>query len=178
MARSEPSTINHCVAPSVTSRASSLTKDQLQRTDEIKTEFLSREGIYKISSLIDNLGKLNTNTCLSEPVKITLLTRLQAAPSDAISPASSRRSSATTNDQPSEQPQQRPSLSNGNALLTDVLAFNVGRELIVYEYADATQVNHTLIHGRGPVILHSSRISVNRSIIGSTNKTINPHAMI
>ena len=78
MARPEPSNINPCVAASsITSRASSLSKDQFQRTDEIKNEFTSREGNYKISALIDNLGKLGSNNCLNEPVKITLLHRSQ-----------------------------------------------------------------------------------------------------
>ena len=54
-----------------------LTKDSIQRSDEIKTEFTSREGTYKISALIDNLGKIGTSPCLNEPVKITLLSRIQ-----------------------------------------------------------------------------------------------------
>ncbi|CAF4683546.1 unnamed protein product, partial [Rotaria magnacalcarata] len=72
MARTESLNINHCVASSVTSPvSSSLPKDSIQRSDEIKTEFTSREGTYKISSLIDNLGKIGASTCLNEPVKIT-----------------------------------------------------------------------------------------------------------
>ena len=79
MARAETtSNISHTnLASSVNSRTTiQQTKDPLQRSDIIKTEFHSREGLYKISSLIDNLGKIGTNTCLNEPVKITLMTRL------------------------------------------------------------------------------------------------------
>ncbi len=153
MARTESSNINHCVAPTITSRASSLTKDSIQRSDEIKTEFTSREGTYKISSLIDNLGKIGTSTCLNEPVKITLLSRIQTV-FDTNSQTSSRRSSATNNNQNDNLiDQKQSSLSNGNELnqqqngntyLTDILAFNVGRELIVYEFAEATQVEKDL----------------------------------
>jgi len=148
MARTEPSNINHCVAPSITSRASSLTKDSsIQRNDEIKTEFTSREGIYKISSLIDNLGKIGTNTCLNESVKITLLSRIHTI-LDTNSQTSSRRSS-TINNQIENSFEQKQSLTsngielnqqNGNIILTDILAFNVGRELIVYEFTEASQV--------------------------------------
>ena len=152
MARTEPSNISQCVAPSITSRASSLAKDQLQRSDEIKTEFTSREGTYKISALIDNLGKLGTNTCLNEPVKITLLTRLQSVSDPNSSASSSRRSSAGNNHSNAHEhslEHTRSSLSNGvetsaangSLLLTDILAFNVGRELVVHEFAEATQVN-------------------------------------
>jgi hypothetical protein len=138
MARTEPTNINHCVAPSITSRASSLTKDSIQRNDEIKTEFTSREGTYKISSLIDNLGKIGTSTCLNEPVKITLLSRIQT-----VLDTNSRQSSSINN-----IPTENSILSNGtesnqqngNLLLTDILAFNVGRELIIYEFTEATQV--------------------------------------
>jgi hypothetical protein len=148
MARTEPSNINHCVNSSVTSRASSLTKDSIQRNDEIKTEFTSREGTYKISSLIDNLGKIGTSTCLNEPVKITLLSRIQTV-LDTNSQTSSRRSSSTNNNnnnQTENSSEQKLSngielnQQNGNILLTDILAFNVGRELIVYEFTEATQV--------------------------------------
>jgi hypothetical protein len=144
MARTEPSNINHCVPPSITSRASSLTKDSIQRNDEIKTEFTSREGIYKISSLIDNLGKIGTNTCLNESVKITLLSRIHTI-LDTNSQTSSRRSS-TINNQIENSFEQKQSLTsngieqNGNIILTDILAFNVGRELIVYEFTEASQV--------------------------------------
>jgi len=138
MARPEPSNMNSCVAASsIPTRPTNFNKDQFQRNDEIKSEFQSREGIYKISALIDNLGKLGTNTCLSEPVKITLLHRSQLI-SNPNSSTSSRRSSSTGN--PIEE--TRTSLtSNGNVLITDILAFNVGRELIVYEFTEATQSN-------------------------------------
>jgi len=146
MARTEPANINHCVAPSITSRASSLTKDSLQRNDEIKTEFTSREGTYKISSLIDNLGKIGTSTCLNEPVKITLLSRIQTVFDTINSQTSSRRSSSINNDHSMEEKQTSVSngselhQQNGNMFLTDILAFNIGRELIVYEFTEATQV--------------------------------------
>ena len=151
MSRTEPTNINHYVAPSITSRgSSSIIKDNIQRSDEIKTEFTSREGTYKISSLIDNLGKIGTSTCLNEPVKITLLSRIQTI-FDTNSQTSSRRSSSTNNNLNSNDDsieQKRPSLSNGielnqqngNILATDILAFNIARELIVYELAEATQV--------------------------------------
>lgn len=149
MARAEPSNINNCIAPSINSPVSnSLTKDSIQRSDEIKTEFTSREGTYKISSLIDNLNKVGTNTCLNEPVKITVLSRVQTI-CDTNSQTSSRRSSCA-NAVPHENSleQKKSSLTNGNEfnsqnrtiLLTDILAFNVGRELILYEFAEATQV--------------------------------------
>lgn len=146
MARTEPSNINQCVAPCITPRACSFPKDNIQCSDEIKTEFTSREGTYKISSLIDNLGKIGTNTCLSEPVRITVLPRIQAVFDAATSQTSSRRSSSAN--QPLEHASDAKA-TNGNefsqtqpnVLLTDILAFNVGRELIVYEFAEATQVN-------------------------------------
>ncbi|CAF1182087.1 unnamed protein product [Adineta ricciae] len=151
MARPEPSNINHCVAPSITSRASNFPKDDNQRSDEIKTEFTSREGTYKISSFIDNIGKIGTNTCLSEPVKITLLPRIQTNFDMTNSQTSSRRSSSTNNnttsnsiDHSNEQKQISATNgydSNGNLILTDILAFNIGRELIIYEFAEATQFN-------------------------------------
>lgn len=190
MARTEPSNISQCVAPSITSRASSLTKDQLQRSDEIKTEFTSREGTYKISALIDNLGKLGTNTCLNEPVKITLLTRLQSV-SDPNSSTSSRRSSAGNNHANAHEhslEHNRSSLSNGvetsaangNLLFTDILAFNVGRELVVHEFAEATQVSVQRRSRKGQTspLFPSSQISANPLIIVSTSKIINRPAMI
>ncbi|CAF3598986.1 unnamed protein product [Rotaria socialis] len=143
MARTEPSNINHCVASSVTSPvSSSLSKDSIQRSDEIKTEFTSREGTYKISSLIDNLGKIGTSTCLNEPVKITLLSRVETI-CDTNSQASSRRSSLTNDNSIEQKPLL---LTNGNKVngtmfFTDILAFNVGKELIIYEFAEATQLN-------------------------------------
>ncbi|CAF0965913.1 unnamed protein product [Rotaria sordida] len=147
MARTEPSNINHCIASSITSPIvnNNFIKDSIQRNDEIKTEFTLREGTYKISSLIDNLGKIGTNTCLNEQVKITLLSRIQTI-CDTNSQSNSRRSSST-NENSIEQKQL--SLINENELnqpndsifLTDILVFNVGRELIVYEFAEATQPN-------------------------------------
>jgi hypothetical protein len=132
-----------------------LTKD---RSDIVKNEFTVREGTYKISSLIDNLGKSGTNTCLNEPVKITLLTRIQSI-TDSKSETSSRRSSTTNNNhhsistsldnQSNEHFNERRSSTsngggvneqNGNVIITEILAFNVGRELIIYEFAEATQV--------------------------------------
>jgi hypothetical protein len=140
MARTEPSNINHCVPPSITSRANSLTKDSIQRNDEIKTEFTSREGTYKISSLIDNLGKIGTNTCLNESVKITLLSRINNI-FDTNSQTSSRRSSSINNQiENSLEQKQTLNQQNGNLIHTDILAFNVGRELIVYEFTEASQV--------------------------------------
>lgn len=145
-ARCEPSNFSHTnLASSVNSRTTNQqTKDPLQRSDIIKTEFHSREGLYKISSLIDNLGKIGTNTCLNEPVKITLMTRLQTL---TDSQTSSRRSSTTNNDNANQDysnERKRSSTSNDNPthehlLTTDILAFNVGRELILYEFAEATQ---------------------------------------
>ena len=165
MARTETGNFSHPSA--TTSLASSViprsninqTKDHLQRSDTIKSEFTAREGTYKISSLIDNLGKIATNTCLNEPVKITLITRLHTV-SDSNSETSSRRSSTTNNHQNSatvsldnqsnEHSSERRCSStsngiennqqNGNALSTEILAFNVGRELIIYEFSEATQV--------------------------------------
>ena len=132
MARTESANINHCVT---------LRKDSNQRHDEIKTEFTAREGTYKISSFIDTLGRLASNTCLSEPVKITLQSRIQTVVDDGNSQNSSRRSSTTNHHHQTEQ--NSSAVSNGtrgNVLLTDVLAFNVGRELLVYEFTEATQV--------------------------------------
>jgi hypothetical protein len=146
MARTESANINHCVAPSITSRASSLTKDSIQRNDEIKTEFTSREGTYKISSFIDNLSKVGTSTCLNESVKITLLSRIQTI-IDSNSQTSSRRSSSINNNHQIENSiEQKQSngnefnQQNGNILLTDILAFNIGRELLIYEFTETTQV--------------------------------------
>lgn len=161
MARTETLNFNHQtpitgLASSVISRSNTnQTKDHLQRNDIVKTEFISREGTYKISSLIDNLGKTGTNTCLNEPVKISLITRIQTV-SDSNSEASSRRSSTTNNhpnstaislDNPSNEhylERRRSSFEsnqqNGNLIITEILAFNVGRELIIYEFAEATQV--------------------------------------
>ena len=131
MARTESATINHCVTPSIISRKDSTT----QRHDEIKNELTAREGTYKVSSFIDTLGKLGSNTCLSEPVKITLLSRAQ-----------------TIVDGESSQTNQHPAtIANGvhgNILLTDVLAFNVGRELLVYEFSEATQVDELCLTKR------------------------------
>ena len=132
-----------------------LSKDQLQSTDTIKTEFTAREGTYKVVSLIDNLGKFASHTCLSEPVKLTSLTRVQTIV-DEQSETSSRRSSSTSHSHvehgASERQQCQPVLSqgsernqqNGNILLTELLAFNLGRELLVYEFPEATQVNHCI----------------------------------
>ena len=148
MARTEPANINQCVAPSITSRASSLTKDQLQRSDEIKNEFNAREGIYKTSVLIDHLSKLGSNTCLNEPVKLSVLTRLQNL-SNSNSATSSRRSSTgnthsiTNHEHAIESATSNGNdfhPTNGNPIVTDILAFNIGRELIVYEFTEPTQV--------------------------------------
>lgn len=133
---------------------SNLPKDPLQSTDTIKTEFTAREGLYKIASLIDNLGKYASNTCLSEPVKLTCVTRVQTIV-DEHSETSSRRSSSTSQSHPehglTERQRCQSLLSqgsernqqNGNILLTELLAFNLGRELIVYEFPEATQVGHS-----------------------------------
>ena len=166
MARTETSNFSHSsipitgVASAVTSRSNNnISKDHIQRSDIVKTEFTAREGTYKISSLIDNLGKLGTNTCLNEPVKVTLLTRIQTL-LNGNSETSSRRSSTTNNNLNSTRnsldnqsnensiEQRRSPISNGieinqqngNVIITEILAFNVGRELIVYEFAEATQV--------------------------------------
>lgn len=154
---SHPSTTTPNLASSVISRSNlNQTKDHGQRSDIVKTEFNAREGTYKVSSMIDNLGKTGTNTCLSESVQITLLTRLQTM-NDSNSNISSRRSSIANNHPNStgnsldnhSNDQRRSSRSsgiesnqqNGNVMTTEVLAFNVGRELIIYEFAEATQVN-------------------------------------
>lgn len=139
MARIESANINHCVAaPSITSRKDSLS----QRQDEIKTELTAREGTYKISSFIDTLGKLGSNTCLNEPVKITLLSRIQTIVDGQPSQTSSRRSSTTNHHHSTEQNSfANTNGAHGNILFTDVLAFNVGRELLIYEFPEATQVD-------------------------------------
>ncbi|CAF1022635.1 unnamed protein product [Didymodactylos carnosus] len=145
------------------------------RRDEVKSEFSAREGRYKISSVIDHLGKhcSTYTTTLSEPVKITLLQRTQQIvhnstnQSNSASETSSRRSSSlTANDKPpnsnvdgSGDYLTKQSISNGvetggtngyavqngnvngTILLTEVLAFNVGRELLVYEFTEAKQPN-------------------------------------
>ena len=160
MARTESANFSHSsatnnLALSVIPRSNTnQTKDQLQRSEIVKTEFTSREGIYKISSLIDNLNKLGTNTCLNESVKITVITRIQNL-IDSTSETSSRRSSTTNNNhhtisldnQSNEHSSERRRSSietnqvNGNVMITEILAFNVGRELILYEFAEATQVS-------------------------------------
>ena len=146
MARPEPSNMNPCVAAASlgTRPPNNFSKDQFQRNDEIKNEFQSREGVYKISAWINDPGKLGSNACLNEPVKLTLLHRSQLI-SNPNSSNSSRRSSSTGNpleaNNPLIEPTRTSLTSNGNVLLTDILAFNVGRELIVYEFAEATQVN-------------------------------------
>lgn len=137
MSRIEPSNINHCIAPSINSPITNLAKDSIQHNDEIKTEFTSREGTYKISSLIDNLGKIGPSTCLNEPVRITLLPHIQTFSSQNSSRRSS--SSAATSHHDNNLIEQK-TLSNGNSVLTDILAFNVGRELIVYEFSETSQV--------------------------------------
>src|ERR1700761_2858892 len=142
MARTETSNFSHPtsitgLASSVISRSNTnQTKDHVQRSDIVKTEFTAREGTYKISSFIDNLGKIGTNTCLNEPVKITLLSRIQTV-LDTNSQTSSRRSSSTNNNQNENSTEQKQSSlsngnecnqQNGNIVLTDILAFNIGRE--------------------------------------------------
>lgn len=147
MARPEPSNITQCVSPtSITSRASSLSKDQYRHNDEMKNEFSSREGSYKICALIDNLGKLGSANCLSEAVKMTVLHRSQFM-SNPNSSNSSRRSSSTGHSPEQINESSRSSVptsngieTNGTVLLTDLLAFNVGRELIIHEFTEATQV--------------------------------------
>jgi hypothetical protein len=168
MARTETSNFSHStpitgLASSVISRSNTnqttITKDPIQRSDIVKIEFTSREGTYKVSSLIDNLGKTGTNTCLNEPVKITLMTRIQTI-TDSNSETSSRHSSTTNNNHTStttsldnqlnENFLERSNSStsnrieinqqNGNAIITEILAFNVGRELNIYEFAEVTQV--------------------------------------
>lgn len=159
MARTETANFSHpsatnSLALSVISRSNiNQTKDQLQRSEIVKTELIAREGTYKISSLIDNLNKIGTNTCLNESVKITVITRIQN-PIDSTSETSSRRSSTTNNNhhtvsldnQSSEHSNERRRSSieinqlNGNVMITEILAFNVGRELILYEFSEATQV--------------------------------------
>jgi len=168
MARTETSNFSHptsitTLASSVISRSNTnqtnIAKDHIQRSDIVKSEFTAREGTYKISSLIDNLGKTGTNTCLNEPVKMTLMTRIQRI-IDSNSETSSRRSS-TTNNNPNSitasfdnqsnehfHERRRSSISNGNeihpqndnVIVTEILAFNIGRELIIYEFSEATQV--------------------------------------
>ena len=161
---SQPTSITD-LASTITSRSNNnqtnISKDQIQRSDLVKTEFTAREGTYKISSLIDNLGKIGTNTCLNEPVKITLITRMQTI-IESNSETSSIRSSSTANyNHTSTTPTldnqlhehfietRRSSISNeidinqqnGNVVATELLAFNIGRELITYEFTEATQVS-------------------------------------
>ncbi|CAF1280597.1 unnamed protein product [Adineta ricciae] len=171
MARSETSNFSHPssitgLASTITARPTlnqtNLSKDPNQLSDNIKNEFLSREGTYKISSFIDNLGKSNSNTCLNEPVKITLMTRLQPL-NGCNSETSSMNSSSTLNNnrqsntpslenQPNEQQYfemkqsafsngVETSQQNGNMISTQLLTFNIGRELIMYEFTDSTQSN-------------------------------------
>jgi hypothetical protein len=171
MARTETSNFSHSapitsLASSVISRSNTNQTNITKDRDIVKTEFTAREGTYKISSLIDNLGKTGTNTCLNEPVKITLMTKIQTI-IDSNSETSSRGSSTTNNNnnnqtsttvsldnQPNEHylERRRSSTSNGiegnqqneNVIITEILAFNVGRELIIYEFAEATQVCFSL----------------------------------
>ncbi|CAF4733423.1 unnamed protein product, partial [Rotaria socialis] len=168
MARTETSNFSHptpinnltsSVSPRSYNNPTNLTKDQIQRSDIVKTEFTAREGVYKVSSIIDNLGKFGTNTCLTESVKITLMTRIRTVV-DSNSQTSSRRSSALNNqnsitnsidNQSTENSNEiKPSSisngieinqPNGNVIITEIIAFNVGRELIIYEFAEATQSN-------------------------------------
>jgi len=152
---SQPTSINSLastIASRSTNHQTNIPKDQIQRSDIVKTEFTAREGTYKISSLIDNLGKLGTNTCLNEPTKITLMTRIQTI-IDSNSETSSIHSSTipNLNNQSNEHlPEtRRSSISNeveinqqnANIIVTELLVFNVGRELIIYEFAEATQVS-------------------------------------
>lgn len=169
MARTETSNFSHPSASTTTTTAAinlassviprsnpNQTKDHVQRSDIVKTEFHAREGIYKISAVVDNLSKTGTSTCLNEPVQMTLLTRLQTI-SNSNSETSSRRSSivnnhhnSTTNnclDNHSSDQRRSPSSSgiemnqtNGNVMITEILAFNIGRELIIYEFTESTQV--------------------------------------
>ncbi|CAF4749110.1 unnamed protein product, partial [Rotaria magnacalcarata] len=168
MARTETSNFSHptpinnlasSVSPRSYNNSTNLTKDQIQRSDIVKTEFTAREGVYKVSSIIDNLGKFGTNTSLSESVKITLMTRIRTVV-DSNSQSSSRRSSTLNNqnsitngidNQSTENSNETKPSSisngteinqpNGNVIITEILAFNVGRELIIYEFAEATQSN-------------------------------------
>lgn len=170
MARTETSNFSHSapisnltstVAPRSYNNQTNLTKEQIQRNDIVKNEFTAREGTYKVSSVIDNLGKFGANTCLNESVKVTLIKRVQNN-LDSNSQSSSRRSStlnnnnnnnSTTNsldNQSNENSNETKSLpisngvelnqQNGNVILSEILAFNVGRELLIYEFAEATQV--------------------------------------
>ncbi|CAF1118999.1 unnamed protein product [Adineta steineri] len=171
MARTETSNFSHptsiiSLSSTVTSRStinqSNVPKDQNQRSDIVKTEFTAREGTYKISSLIDNLGKIGTNTCLNEPVKITLMTRIQTRIDSNSETSSTHSSSTTTNNNVNSTTShldnqsnehgtdvKRLSISNeselnqqnGNILTTELLACNVGREMVIYEFAEATQSN-------------------------------------
>ncbi len=174
MARTETSNFSHPastagLAPSVIARSntnqSNPAKDHLQRSDTVKSEFTAREGTYKISSLIDNLGKTGTTTCLNEPVKITLIRRIQTI-TDSNSETSSRRSSTTNNNHvltttssdnrsnehvlerrlSSESNGTELNQANGNVMITEILAFNIGRELIIYEIAEPTQVCSKALH--------------------------------
>jgi len=124
MARTEqPTTINHSIQSNFTSRPSSnLAKDSTQRNDEIKSEFHLREGTYKISSLIDNLGKFGTNNCLNESVKMTLLTRVHIQTN-----AENESVNSEINETSIEQ--------------TNILVFNLGRELLIHEFNERRQTN-------------------------------------
>lgn len=124
MARTEPPTTNHSIQSNFTSRPSSLTKDSTQRNDEIKNEFHLREGTYKISSFIDNLGKFGTNNCLNEPVKMTLLTRVQI-------------NTETTSLNDSSVDETNENVNN----FADILVFNLGRELIIHKFDERKQSN-------------------------------------
>jgi len=197
MARTETANFSHSsattsLASSVISRSNAnQTKDQIQRSDVVKTEFTAREGTYKISSLIDNLNKIGSNTCLNESVKITVMTRIQSI-IDSNSETSSRRSSTINNhhnsnsvsldNQSNEHSNERRRSSieinqlNGNVMITEILAFNVGRELIIYEFSEATQVSFK--RNFYSKFIFFSRTSVNQSIIVFTNKIINQPVMI
>ena len=143
MARAEPSNINYWVAPARSSPINSLTKGSIQRGDEIKSEFTLREGTYKISSLIDHTSKSDTKTCLNESVKLTLLPRMKTI-SDTNTYTSSRCSSLVNNHNSDEQRllsnDNDLNQTNRNRIFTDILAFNIGRELIIYEFTEVKKV--------------------------------------
>jgi hypothetical protein len=117
MARLEYSSSSQIFTPS--SRSSDTTvrstgKTQQSSEGKFQRELVAPEGVYQISAIIDNINKSNTNSCLSEPVKVNCLTRLRAL----------------TN------PQRHDHIPHN-----EILAFNLGKDLILYEFTESDQVS-------------------------------------
>lgn len=113
-----------------------INRNYFSSSDFIPNEFQIGDDLYKICSFIDHRAKTGQTICFNEPVKMTSITRLQRRRIDE-NPSTINQFDVEEN----EDERDRTAIStHGNLFRTELLMFNLGRELILYEFPEMTQV--------------------------------------